>query len=327
MFTLRLSRRCVQRHVSGRRLLSDVSLPIPAKPKGWPTPWITEDDATNFLFPLYAHGWYIAPVRSDAVQIAALLCRFDFPSFKPAAAFTKDIFDLIETERHHPRWLNISHSTTGSTLKICSTTDSALRPQWDAADTTDNRALAGLTLRDLRFAALVSSLHTSPGPPDHEFNPSSSRPPWAELCTTLRSWSTPQEAPKKGSNPRFTCAACAGPHQTSDCAVRHSLTPPRCTVCKGLHWRVDCPILKTAQRTGLTISQVKRPVRDGSFEPPPAPCPNCGGDHWKVDCRVPQAPPNLLERLALPIPNPEPINLETVELDRILAKKDGNETA
>jgi hypothetical protein len=101
MFSLRLSRLSVPKCVSGRRLFSDGSLPIPAKSKGWPTPWIVEADATEYLFPLYAHGWYVATVPSSdrrTVKTAALACRFNFPTYLPAAAFIKDIFALSETE-------------------------------------------------------------------------------------------------------------------------------------------------------------------------------------------------------------------------------------
>ncbi|KAJ6570267.1 hypothetical protein DFH09DRAFT_1154507 [Mycena vulgaris] len=323
MFSLRLARPYLQRHVNRRRLFSDVSLPIPNKPKGWPTPWITEDEATDFLFPLYSHGWYVATVRNDSVtRTAGLARRFPFPDFAPAAAFARDIFTLIEAENHHPCWLNMSHSTKGSILHICSTTHSALRPAWDPVDTPDSRALEGITLRDLRFAALISSLPTSPGAPSMEIEPSSSRPAWEELIATLQSWSIKPPSAAAAARPKksrtqqksetntLTCAACAGPHATKACPTRHSLTPPPCSVCKGLHWRVDCPIRRQAQRSGSTVSQIRKTSMgsissDTSYESPSEPCPNCGGAHWKADCREPQAPPELLQHLKLPVPKPD----------------------
>ncbi|KAJ7454853.1 hypothetical protein FB451DRAFT_656893 [Mycena latifolia] len=317
MFSLRLARSCVQKHAIGRRLLSDASISIPDKSKGWPTPWITEDDATNFLFPLYLYGWYITSVRNDPVRTAGLACRFNFPSFAPAAAFATDIFTVIEAEKHHPSWLNLSHSTKGSSLHICSTTHSALRPAWDVTDTPDSCALEGLTLRDLRFAALVSSLPTSPAHLSNQIEPSTSRPAWPELSAMLRSWSTPtsasatsKQARSKAEKPA-TCPACAGPHAISKCPTRHSLPAPPCPICNKPHWRVDCPVLKMAQDTGSTVAKTREKLRrmpsDPSYPPsapPPDPCPNCGGAHWKVDCRVPQAPPQHLERFKLPVPNP-----------------------
>ena len=31
--------------------------PLPAPVKGWPTPWITEYDVLNYMYPLYTRGW------------------------------------------------------------------------------------------------------------------------------------------------------------------------------------------------------------------------------------------------------------------------------
>ncbi|KAJ7075151.1 hypothetical protein B0H15DRAFT_38915 [Mycena belliarum] len=314
MFSLRLVRSCVRKQPSGRRLLSDVAIPIPSKVKRWPTPWITEEDATDYLFPLYLYGWHVATVRNDSIRTAGLACRFAFPSFTPAAEFVRDILALVEAENHHPTLLNLSHSVKGSSLQICSTTHSALRPAWDATDTAESRALGGLTLRDLRFAALISSLPTSPTGPSLEIEPSASRPTWEDLTATLRKWSTsvPASSDKHTAAP---CVACGGPHTISRCENRHSLPLPRCSICNGLHWRVDCPIRQTAQRNGTTVAKTRakmalRIPREPSVPPsapcpncggahwasdcaapPPEPCPNCGGDHWMSNCRAPNAPP------------------------------------
>ncbi|KAJ7914864.1 hypothetical protein B0H13DRAFT_2001409 [Mycena leptocephala] len=314
MFTLRLSRSLsVAKH--GRwRLFSDVSLPIPPKSKGWPTPWITETDATDYLFPLYlqgcAHGW---PA-----------CRFTFPSCPPAAAFIRDILTLTETENHHPCWLKLTNSINNSAVNICTTTHSALRPVWDPSDTPDSRALEGITLRDLRFAALISSLPSNTYHPSAEIGPSRTRPTWEDLCATLRHWSTrtppsnrsselmqepaddvpkPEIGHSKKKPPM--CVACGGPHSTDTCRVRKDFTPPPCSTCGGLHWRVDCPIRGEARRSFNRLK--KKPY--ASSELPPEPCPNCGGAHWKVDCRVPQAPPQLLEGLRLRVPEPSVENI------------------
>ncbi|KAJ6520750.1 hypothetical protein DFH09DRAFT_1193694 [Mycena vulgaris] len=274
MFSLRLARPCLQRHVNRRRLFSDVSLPIPNKPKGWPTPWITEDEATDFLFPLYSHGWYVATVRNDSVTCTAGLARrFPFPDFAPAAAFARDIFTLIEAENVTSPLL--AQPTKGSILHICSTTHSALRPAWDP---------------------LTATLQSW-----------SIKPPSAAAAAARPKKSRTQQ---KSETNTLTCAACAGPHATKACPTRHSLTPPPCSVCKGLHWRVDCPIRRQAQRSGSTVSQIRKTSMgsissDTSYESPSEPCPNCGGAHWKADCREPQAPPELLQHLKLPVPKPD----------------------
>ncbi|KAJ6577312.1 hypothetical protein B0H19DRAFT_553221 [Mycena capillaripes] len=270
MLVLRLSRTLwVPKHGGGRRLFSDAPFSIPHKPKGWPTPWITETEATEYLFPLYSQGWYVAAVSGDqrTVRTAGLACRFAFPSCTPAGAFIKDVLTLTETENHHPHWLRLSNSADEASVHICSTTHSALRPEWDSAiDTHENRALAGITLRDLRFAALISSLPSNTYRPSAEIGPSRTRPTWDDLCANLRFWSTPpspstEEPPERvdSKNKSPVCAACAGPHRTSACRTRHTLTPPPCSICHGLHWRVDCPVSHLSQRSHQTkVSQIKK---------------------------------------------------------------------
>ncbi|KAF7330362.1 hypothetical protein MVEN_02474500 [Mycena venus] len=287
MFALQISRPL---YISkpGRRLLSVL---VPPKSKGWPTPWITESDATNYLFPLYSQGWYVAAVSSDrpAVKTAGLACRFTFPSCPPAAAFIKDVLTLTETEKHHPCWLKLTNSGDNSSVHICSTTHSALRPEWDPTDTPESRALQGITLRDLRFAALISSLPSNTFLPSTEIGPSRTRPTWDEFCATLRFWSTPsiqnekpadsvQEVPdgstdgvrQRQQKRPLVCAACAGPHPTSACPTRDSIPPPPCSICRGLHWRVDCPVGKQAQRTNKTVSQIKKTLLNPQPSEPPS---------------------------------------------------------
>ncbi|KAF7375116.1 Pterin-4-alpha-carbinolamine dehydratase 2 [Mycena sanguinolenta] len=331
MFALRFSRTsCVSKHanVLGRRLLSDVSLPIPTKPKGWPTPWITETEATEYLFPLYSQGWYISATSNKlpAIKTAGLTCRFAFPSCPPATSFLKDVLTLADTENHHPSWLKLTTSGENALVHICTTTHSALRPEWDATDTSESRALQGITLRDLRFAALISSLPSNTYRPSTEIGPSPSRPAWEELCATLRHWAVPTTQPPQpetvhtpaddatgGATTRpkkgpLVCVACAGPHATSACPTRHSIPSPPCPTCQGAHWRVDCSIGQQAKRSKQTASQVKRRRAPGSggYEPPRKPCPNCGGPHWKEDCRLPQAPPQLLDELLMSVPKIDP---------------------
>ncbi|KAJ7220007.1 hypothetical protein GGX14DRAFT_432741 [Mycena pura] len=330
MFPHRLSRTLwVSKHVGGRRLLSNLSLPIPSKPKGWPTPWITEADATQYLFPLYLQGWYVAAVATErrGLRAAGLARRFAFPGCDPATTFLKDILTLTETEKHHPQLLRLTNSPKSSVVHICTTTHSALRPVWQTSDTPQSRAFEGITLRDIRFAALTSSLPSSPGSPSAEIGPSSSRPSWEDLHTTLRLWATPSSdreargpvaangasAPMLADSKRKSaaCPACNGPHSIGACPVRNNIPPPPCSICNELHWRVDCPLRMQAQLQNRTVTQIKgrhnRNVSEGrmSSVPPPRPCPNCGGAHWKVDCRVPQAPPGFLDRLKLPVPGSE----------------------
>ncbi|KAJ7721734.1 hypothetical protein DFH07DRAFT_857529 [Mycena maculata] len=298
----------VLQHVGGRRLLSDGALivPVPEKPKGWPTPWITEEDATNYLFPLYSLGWYIVGNPSRyASRTASLACNLKFLKPSPASAFAREIIELSETENHHPSWLKVSHSTGSSVVEVCSATHSALRPEWDPADTPASRALEGLTVRDLRFAALVSSLSTFPASPSDDIEPGPTRPNWDDLCAKLQLWSAPKQpkgSPKQPEERKDSCIACGGPHTISACAMRHTIEPPPCAVCRGPHWRVDCPVVDLARRKNIGIVKAKAWVGRPAPNPPlpPTPCPNCGGPHWKTDCRQPQAPPELLRRFELP---------------------------
>ncbi|KAJ7510306.1 hypothetical protein B0H11DRAFT_1183301 [Mycena galericulata] len=305
------------RVVGGRRSFSDevASVPIPGKSKGWPTPWITEEDATNYLFPLYSRGWYISSIAHEhsLLRTAGLACRFSFASSSPASNFVREIIELSEAENHHPSWLKLSHSIKSSNVQVCTTTHSALRPEWYPEEPLEKRALEGLTLRDLRFAALVSSLPASPTP-SREIGPSPTRPTWDDLSATLRLWSTPPVTkPSKAKEEKISrtskqavCAACEGPHATSACPTRHTIQPPPCAVCRGPHWRVDCPVVEISRREKITVAQAR--VKIGRLNPegesrvPTTPCPNCGGAHWKEDCRVPQAPPELLRRFELPVP-------------------------
>jgi hypothetical protein len=346
MLALRFPRALYISKHSGRRLFSDLSFPVPPKPKGWPTPWITETDATDYLFPLYSQGWYISAVSGDlpTVKTAGLACRFTFPGCPPAAEFIKDVLTLTETEnvsieylalllfvkilQHHPCWLKLTNSGDNSSVHICSTTHSALRPKWDPTDTSESRALQGITLRDLRFAALISSLPSNTFRPSAEIGPSRTRPTWDELSATLRFWATPTSQPTrtkaKESSDGATdgmitrrekkspvCAACAGAHPINTCPNRHRIPPPPCALCDGSHWRVDCPVGKESQRSGKKVSQIKKTLA----QTPVNPCPNCGGAHWMADCRVPQAPPQLVEALQLPVPKIDPFEANGEKVD------------
>ncbi|KAJ6448898.1 hypothetical protein C8R45DRAFT_149711 [Mycena sanguinolenta] len=335
MFAPRISRAFyVPKHILGRRLLSD-ALPIPTRPKGWPTPWITETEATEYLFPLYSQGWYISSVSSNApaVKTAGLTCRFAFPSCPPATTFLKDVLVLADAEKHHPSWLKLATSGENTLVHICTTTHSALRPEWDPEDTSESRALQGITLRDLRFAALISSLPSNTYRPSTEIGPSPSRPAWDELCATLRHWAVAAQPPQPDTVPTpaddatagartrpkkgpLVCVACAGPHATSACPTRHSIPSPPCSICKGTHWRVDCPVGEQAKRSKQTVSHAKRRPASGSggYEVPRKPCPNCGGAHWKMDCRMPQAPSHLLDNLLMDVPKVDPF--EPSEVDK-----------
>ncbi|KAJ7650628.1 hypothetical protein FB45DRAFT_888301 [Roridomyces roridus] len=301
----------LSRPVARRLFSSDAptAVPIPGKPKGWPTPWITEEDANNYLFPLYLRSWYIAAIGKEhsTLRTAGLACRFTFPTPSPASAFLQQVVELSEQEKHHPAWLKVQHSPRNSAVHICTTTHSALRPEWHPNDTDESRALEGLTLRDLRFAALISCLPTTP-PPTREIGPSSTRPDWDGLCTTFRQWSTPvaptASTPKTKqveAKPSKTavCIACGGPHSIAACSTRQNFEPPPCAVCGGPHWRVDCPTVVLSRRNGLTVAQARKRFGSSEQTAPNKPCPNCGGAHWKEDCRKPHAPPELLQPFEL----------------------------
>ncbi|KAJ7293847.1 hypothetical protein C8J57DRAFT_1211247 [Mycena rebaudengoi] len=321
MLGLRLARPCL-RVVPRRRLFSDVApsaVPIPDKVKGWPTPWITEEDADNYLFPLYMQGWYIAVVKEDGTnnRVGGLSCRFSFSGHAPAAAFVRDVFALADAENasrafqelslHHPSWLKLSNlSASKAVVHLCTHTHSALRPVYDEQnDTPAARTMPGPTLRDLRLAALVAALPAHPPVPTADFGPSPLRPVWADLAATLRDFAltaSPPKAPKTQTHTqKKPCPICTGAHTTAECPVRRASAPPDpCAVCGGAHWRVDCPLRWTRVDKSVLRREVRAQTRmERAREPATAPCPNCGGAHWKVDCRVPQAPPDALKQLEM----------------------------
>ncbi|KAF7317029.1 hypothetical protein HMN09_00437400 [Mycena chlorophos] len=152
------------------------ALRVASKVKGWPTPWLTQHDAESFLTPLLNRGWRIIQIEPEK-PTAGLARQFRFERPNVATAFTSDILQLCASENHHPQWLKMHNSAKHSTVQICTTTHSAL-------DTLRNVVCPGITLRDVRFAALLASLPSAPV--DDELVAYSMD--WAQFDAKIRRW-------------------------------------------------------------------------------------------------------------------------------------------
>ncbi|KAF7327526.1 hypothetical protein MKEN_00331500 [Mycena kentingensis (nom. inval.)] len=124
---------------------------IPPPCHGWPTSWISKTDYYAYLRPLLYRGWYLAPTPTQSTVLAR---SFTFHKPSVATRFSTEILNLTALEKHHPQWLNIACGASSSRVSLGTTTHSA--------SNADNRIVPGITLRDVRFAALVASLPSAP---------------------------------------------------------------------------------------------------------------------------------------------------------------------
>ncbi|KAF7312139.1 hypothetical protein MIND_00226300 [Mycena indigotica] len=272
--------------------------------KSWPTAWISRADATEFLLPLLSHyGWYLSPITTKTTGHAAGLARqFKFNKSNHATAFVNDVLELTKTEKHHPQFLHVTNWPQSSNVVICTTTHSALMP---ATDTLKECVSPGITLRDARFALLVSSLSSanieaSEGPPMR----------WDVFQDTIYRWaSSVSDEIGDTSSGKRKCPACHGPHSLIRCTGRQKIPPPPCPSCGGPHWGVDCSLRRLARLHHKSVTQVKTQIRraplvENITTAPTTSCPNCGGDHWKIDCTQPHAPAKLLNSFRFDLPPP-----------------------
>lgn len=180
-----------------------------------------------------------------------------------------------------------------------------MRPKWDGGEqeegSTKGQRQPGITPRDVRLATLICKLH------QEEYITGSKattpfdiyQPTWKDLLSLFKGFAISKPNPPQR---RKTCKACSGPHPISQCGLRRNIKPPTpCPHCSGTHWLVDCPGRKS--RTVYKCSHCGGPHtwQVCPKRKPRTPCRNCGGDHWMADCREPQIPPDVADKMRLPV--------------------------
>ncbi|KAF8634268.1 hypothetical protein AX17_004225 [Amanita inopinata Kibby_2008] len=132
--------------------------PLPAPVRGYPTPWVTEFDVLNFVYPLYTRGWgqslvsWKPPAKSSPARIGIraqrwadngekeqtedtrerytmlLSAKYRFQDYDSAVQFFLKVVEVARTENHHPS-IQIANGTP-FTVTVTTQTDSARRPLW-----------------------------------------------------------------------------------------------------------------------------------------------------------------------------------------------------
>jgi hypothetical protein len=198
------------------------------------------------------------------------------------------------------------------TVSVQVQTDSAKRPMWDQPL---KRKIAGITLRDLRFAILVETLYSERYGQDQDdkrlIRPLEHRPHWRKLLRILRKNSL-ERAPSPSSSAPPTPSPEAAAHNTGSSPIprsSHSASPSSSpSLGDSKLESASQPKNKTKSKASRNVPLVctkcgmNHPTEICPLNEPFAPCPNCGGHHWLVDCREPQADPESAMELALPLP-------------------------
>ncbi|TFK44151.1 hypothetical protein BDQ12DRAFT_708166 [Crucibulum laeve] len=137
---------------------------------GYPTPWITNEEAQSSLYPLYARGWEARFIDVNGRSTAMLWTRYMLKSFDAEGArFLLNISRIINTENHHPHYMKITFKKGGYVLEIATYTHQASPPPTvfhighSLSDPLDlpphpTKLIApGITVRDLRFAIRIEN--------------------------------------------------------------------------------------------------------------------------------------------------------------------------
>lgn len=92
----------------GITLQSDI--PVPARPRGYPTPWMQRQQYEEYFLPLSRRGWSIKfrrvemkaesspPSPTTPTQTPWLLTSYDFRDHEAAAEFVKDVEKIVHEE-------------------------------------------------------------------------------------------------------------------------------------------------------------------------------------------------------------------------------------
>ncbi|KAF9467394.1 hypothetical protein BDZ94DRAFT_1318806 [Collybia nuda] len=271
--------------------LSFKSIPaLPPPVSGWPTPWAEKADIEEYLLPLYGRGWGIsfklnrlkvhtnaskddqpkAKILGPPRSTAYLVVEYEFDDYQTAADFVTGVATISTAENHHPRTMSIMNAVN-PTVSLTVHTDSAKRPMWDQPL---GRKIAGITLRDLRFAILVETLYSNSFGQGREhkrlIRPLEHRPQWQKFLRILRKNSLdkpPAPSPPRSPTPSSKSKSLKSQHTPQgEVSTEESATKPVCATCGMNHLSENCPLNR-----------------------PYSICPNCGGDHWVAHCPQPRA--------------------------------------
>ncbi|KAF8659702.1 hypothetical protein AX16_001805 [Volvariella volvacea WC 439] len=155
-------------HPSGTQLL----IPNVPRVKDHEVPWIGESDFEQYLRPLYDLGWAIdfksrlaeqeAPAPSKLLSAARIKTVFTLPNYSMALKFLTRVVKTGQKEKHYPNIAILKDKLPRVWITIH--TDSAYRFIWDDEDPqtpVSERMYPGVTLRDLRLAALIESRYAT----------------------------------------------------------------------------------------------------------------------------------------------------------------------
>ncbi|KAI0256066.1 hypothetical protein BJV78DRAFT_1278634 [Lactifluus subvellereus] len=141
-----------------KELSSVPPLPTPPPPpKGIP-PTISTRDIEEYVQPLYARGWGLAPILPNGNGIAVLRKRFDFASAEALQAFLADLREYEEKKQHHAK-TNVFEDQHQHAVLVSTWTHVARKPSDDAkGGDKDGVKTQGVTARDIRLAYALEEL-------------------------------------------------------------------------------------------------------------------------------------------------------------------------
>ncbi|KAF9501694.1 hypothetical protein BDN71DRAFT_1500725 [Pleurotus eryngii] len=130
---------------------------LPDRVSGWPTPWITAEDFERYMGVLNGNGWGIRfssahskPSKSHPSRVVPeLLKTYHFGSDECVVKFVEDLKELMSEENHH------------CILRVANTQVTIYTHTHSARPALGSKNAPGITLRDVRFAILVDSLHST----------------------------------------------------------------------------------------------------------------------------------------------------------------------
>ncbi|TFL04570.1 hypothetical protein BDV98DRAFT_590358 [Pterulicium gracile] len=163
-----------------------VSFEAPPPVKGWPTPWLTQDEFNHYMLPLYEHNWRTTietqkQIQAEGTQSTHALGTFlektfAFDDSRSCFAALQSIHELCEKEKHHCEWTGGGRLDGKNAVTIPVCTHTAMRPEWPEDGSGSQiapargRKVPGITLRDVRFAILLDqtlACQVSKDPPTH----------------------------------------------------------------------------------------------------------------------------------------------------------------
>lgn len=85
---------------------------LPAPLSGYPTPYVTDEDISKYIKPLYTRGWGVAfteKIPTLARRVPQLTKRFEFTDFYAAIAFVNAVVEISRSEKVSPLFLALKN--------------------------------------------------------------------------------------------------------------------------------------------------------------------------------------------------------------------------